>query len=204
MFQSLSEISLLSGSPAEGCHNETCLWSWQPSCAVRDGVSGSEPRKAKVINITSWKHQWTLCPRTSASGRCARRFTCAHMCTHSNMMIQEIQSYGKIKSTAGYSCDSGIGQQYFNLHIQIWRQLKEPTDGRQTETWKNVLRQLIFLLLSLHLPWTLWCLASHSCTALKFDSVPESYRVDASLAWSHLFKPSASSVLTSVWNMYWG
>lgn len=56
------------------------------------------------------EHFWETCQKIHVC-------TCAH--TEGNMMIQEIQSYGKIKSTAGYSCDSGIGQQYFNVHIPI-------------------------------------------------------------------------------------
>ena len=97
--------------------------------------------KTKCLALSQGKPKWSILHSESTNGpfvpglallgdvpEDSRVHICAH--THSNTMIQEIQSYGKIKSTAGYSCDSGIGQQYFNVHIQIWRQLKGSTDGR--------------------------------------------------------------------------
>lgn len=66
------------------------------------------------------------------------------------------------------------------------------------------LYQFLSLLLSFHLPWaTLVDCQSFPCTTLKYDSLPESYRVNASLAWLHLFKHSAL-LHSSVWNIDWG
>lgn len=48
------------------------------------------------------------------------------------------------------------------------------------------------VLLPFRLPGAaLVCCQSLPRTTLKYDSIPKSHRVDASLAWSHLFLPPA-------------
>lgn len=123
-------------------------------------------KEAKAINMTFCKHQWLLCPSARTSGRCARRFTCAHVCTHSNTMIQEIQSYGKIKSPAGDSCDSGIGQQSFNVHIQIRRQPEESADGGRQKLDKAYQGGLFFSPCPSTYQELSWCIVNHSLTPL--------------------------------------
>lgn len=164
------------------------LVQWKTKCLALS------QKKAKVINIPFWKHQWTLCPRTNASGRCARRFTCAHMCTHTvTWWSRKSSQMGRSKAQQDIPVTLALVSNT-SMSISKYEGSLESLqmEDKQKLEKKNLPRQLIFLLWPFHLPWAaLVHCQSLPHSTLKYDSVPESYGVVASLAWSYLFKPPA-------------